>query len=221
MTSPWSEVDDYLCELFAPDDPALAGALATSEAAGLPPIHVAPNQGKLLQILARAIGARRILEIGTLGGYSTIWLARSLPADGRLVTIEAEPRHAEVARENIATAGLTGLVELHVGQALDVLADLQRAGCEAFDLVFIDADKPNNPAYFRRALELSHVGTLIVIDNVVRKGAVIDADSTDANVQGVRQMNDAIAACPRVMATAIQTVGSKGYDGVAVLLVVA
>lgn len=221
MTSPWSEVDDYLCELFAPDDPALAGTLATSEAAGLPPIHVAPNQGKLLQILARAIGARRILEIGTLGGYSTIWLARSLPADGRLVTIEADPRHAEVAHENIATAGLTGLVELHVGQALDVLADLHRAGCEAFDLVFIDADKPNNPAYFRRALELSHVGTLIVIDNVVRKGAVIDADSTDANVQGVRQMNDAIAACPRVMATAIQTVGSKGYDGVAVVLVVA
>jgi predicted O-methyltransferase YrrM len=220
MSTPWSAVDDYLCELFAPDDPALAGALAKSEAAGLPAIHVAPNQGKLLQILARAIGARRILEIGTLGGYSTIWLARALPPEGRLVTIEADARHAEVARENITAAGLLDRVELHLGQALDVLAELIAAGAAPFDLVFIDADKPNNPEYFLRALQLSHPGTLIVIDNVVRKGAVIDADSEDANVQGVRQMNAAIAACPNVTGTALQTVGSKGYDGLAVVLVV-
>jgi predicted O-methyltransferase YrrM len=215
----WNAVDRYLCDLLAPDEPALAAALEASAAARLPPIQVSPNQGKLLHLLARAQGARRILEIGTLGGYSTIWLARALPEDGRLVTLEIDPGHAEVARGNLARAGLADRVEIRLGRALDTLPKLAAESRAAFDLVFIDADKPANPEYFRWALELTRPGSLIVIDNVVRDGAVIDAASADPAVQGVRRLHELLAAEPRVCATAIQTVGSKGYDGFAIALV--
>lgn len=213
----WAAVDRYIDELLVPSDPALDAALAASAAAGLPPIQVAPNQGKLLHLLARLQRARRILEIGTLGGYSTIWLARALPPDGRLVTLEADPKHAEVARGNIARAGLSELVELRLGKALDTLPQL--AAADPFDLVFIDADKPNTAAYFTWALELSRSGGIIVVDNVVRGGAVADAGSDDPDVQGVRRLYDLLAAEPRVSATAIQTVGGKGHDGLAIALV--
>jgi predicted O-methyltransferase YrrM len=182
---------------------------------------VAPNQGKLLQLLARMQGARSILEIGTLGGYSTIWLARALPPGGRLITLEADPKHAEVARANIARAGLDEMVELRLGRALDTLPALHRENRGPFDLIFIDADKPGYPDYFPWALKLSRRGSLIVADNVVRKGAVADANSVDPMVQGVRRFTELVAAEPRVSATAIQTVGSKGYDGLAIVLVTA
>jgi predicted O-methyltransferase YrrM len=212
----WSDVDHYLTETLVPTDDALDGALQASIDAGLPAINVAPNQGKLLHLLARLSGARSILEIGTLGGYSTIWLARALPADGRLVTLEADPRHAEVAAANIARAGLAGQVEVRVGRAIETLPKLESEGAGPFDLVFIDADKPSNPDYFRWALALTRPGSVIIVDNVVRDGAVADADSADPAVLGVRAMNDLIAAEPRVSATAVQTVGSKGYDGLLV-----
>jgi len=215
----WTEVDRYITDLLVPADPALDQALAASKAAGLPAINVAPNQGKLLQLLARLRGARSILEIGTLGGYSSIWLARALPAGGRLVTLEADAKHAEVARANIANAGLAGSVEVRLGKALDTLPQLEKEDRGAFDLVFIDADKENIPAYFTWALRLTKPGSLIIVDNVVRKGAVIDAASKDVNIQGVRRFNELVAREPRVSATAIQTVGSKGYDGLAFLLV--
>lgn len=215
----WTAVDDYIADALVPPDAALDGALAASEAAGLPAINVAPNQGKLLMLLARMAGARRILEIGTLGGYSTIWLARALPADGRLVTLEHAPTHAAVAGRNIAAAGLDGLVEIRVGPALESLAALQAEGEAPFDLVFIDADKPNNPLYLDWALRFARVGTVIVADNVVREGAVIDAAHPDPRVQGVRATYDWFAREPRVSATAVQTVGTKGYDGFAVGLV--
>ena len=217
----WAAVDRYIADLFAPDDPALDAALEASAAAGLPPIQVAPNQGKLLQILARLQGARRILEIGTLGGYSTIWLARALPADGRLITLELDPKHAEVARGNIARAGLDRVVDLRLGRALDLLPRIAAEGMGPFDLIFIDADRPNNPDYFAWALRLARRGSLIVIDNVVRGGMVADAASGDPAIQGVRRMNAMIAAEPRVSATAVQTVGGKGYDGFAIALVTA
>mgnify|MGYP001191775241 CR=1 FL=1 len=217
----WAAVDRYIADLFAPDDPALDAALEASAAAGLPPIQVAPNQGKLLQILARLQGARRILEIGTLGGYSTIWLARALPADGRLITLELDPKHAEVARGNIARAGLDRVVDLRLGRALDLLPGIAAEGMGPFDLIFIDADRPNNPDYFAWALRLARRGSLIVIDNVVRGGMVADAASGDPAIQGVRRMNAMIAAEPRVSATAVQTVGGKGYDGFAIALVTA
>lgn len=217
----WSAVDRYIGDLFVPSDPALDAALASSAEAGLPPINVAPNQGKLLQLLARLRGARAILEIGTLGGYSTIWLARTLPPDGRLITLEADPRHAEVARANIARAGLAGVVELRLGRALDTLVRLFSDGEGPFDLIFIDADKPGYPDYFGWALKLSRRGSVIIADNVVRKGAVADPASKDPMVQGVRRFNELVAAEPRVSATAIQTVGSKGYDGFAIALVIA
>jgi len=217
----WTAVDLYLTGLFVPPDPALDAALQTSAAAGLPPINVSPNQGKLLLLLARVQGARTVLEIGTLGGYSTIWLARALPADGRLITLESDPNHAAVARANIARAGLAGVVELRLGRALDTLPQLAAEGRGPFDLVFIDADKPGYPDYLTWALKLSRRGSLIIADNVVRKGAVIDAASSDANVQGVRRFNELLAAEPRISATAIQTVGSKGYDGFAIALVTA
>lgn len=217
----WAAVDRYIADLFAPDDPALQAALEASAAAGLPPIQVAPNQGKLLQILARLQGARRILEIGTLGGYSTIWLARALPADGRLITLELDPKHAEVARGNIARAGLDRVVDLRLGRALDLLPRIAAEGMGPFDLIFIDADRPNNPDYFAWALRLARRGSLIVIDNVVRGGMVADAASGDPAIQGVRRMNAMIAAEPRVSATAVQTVGGKGYDGFAIALVTA
>jgi predicted O-methyltransferase YrrM len=215
----WTAVDRYFADLFARPDPVLDAALRASEAAGLPPHHVSPNQGKLLMLLAQARGARAILEIGTLGGYSTIWLARALPAEGRLITLEADPKHAEVARANIARAGLAGIVELRVGRALEALRELAAEGHGPFDLIFIDADKPNNPDYLAWALKLSRPGSLIAADNVVRGGSVVDAGSGDPDVQGVRRFNELLAADPRVSATAIQTVGSKGHDGFAIALV--
>jgi predicted O-methyltransferase YrrM len=219
--SRWAAVDRYFAGLFASPDAALAAALETNEAAGLPPHDVSPVQGKLLMLLAQMQQARAILEIGTLGGYSTIWLARALPADGRLITLEAEPRHAGVARANIARAGLSGIVDVRVGRARDTLAQLAAEGRGPFDLVFIDADKPNNPEYFAWALRLSRPGSVIIADNVVRAGAVAEAASGDASARGVRGFLELMAAEPRVSATAIQTVGSKGYDGFAVARVIA
>jgi predicted O-methyltransferase YrrM len=213
----WSAVDEFITGHLVPADPVLDEALARSTAAGLPAIHVAPNQGKFLHLLARVHGARSILELGTLGGYSTIWLGRALPADGRLVTLESEPAHAAVARENLARAGLAAVVDLRVGRALDILPQL--AG--PFDFIFIDADKPTTAEYFAWAVKLARRGSVIVVDNVVRKGAVADPSSTDASVQGVRRFYEALAAEPRVTATAVQTVGSKGYDGFALAVVTA
>jgi len=211
----WTAVDRYLTELFVPSDPALDATLAASAAAGLPSIAVSPNQGKLLHLLARMAGARRILEIGTLGGYSTIWLARALPPKGgRLVTLEAVAQHADVAR-----AGLSGVVELRLGEALDTLPKLEAEGCGPFDLIFIDADKTGYADYLDWSLKLSRPGTVIIADNIVRKGAVVDAGSADANVRGVRRFNERVAANPRLRATALQTVGSKGYDGFVVAVV--
>ena len=215
----WTAVDRYISDLFVPPDPALDAALQATADAGMPLINVAPNQGKLLHVLALAHGARTILEVGTLAGYSTIWLARALPAGGRLVTLEVDPKHAEVARANIARADLADIVDLRLGRALDTLPQLVAEGQGPFDLVFIDADKPNTTAYFEWALKLTRRGSLIIADNVVRDGAVIDASSTDASVQGVRRFNAALAAEPRVTASVIQTVGSKGYDGLAFAIV--
>lgn len=214
----WTAVDRYITDLFVQPDFALDAALQTAAEAGLPPHNVSPNQGKLLLLLAQIQKARTILEIGTLGGYSTIWLARSLPADGSLISLEANPKHAEVARSNIARAGLSDIVEIRLGRALDTLPQIAAEG-RKFDLIFIDADKPNNPDYFAWALKLSHRGTLIIADNVVRNGAVIDAASDDPNVQGIRRFNELLAAEARVSATEIQTVGSKGYDGFAIAVV--
>ena len=215
----WTAVDRYIVDLLVPPDPALDSALRASAAAGLPPIQVSPNQGKLLNLLARLQGARRILEIGTLGGYSTIWLARALPPEGRLVTLEADPKHAEVARSNLKRAGLAGQVDLRLGPALDTLPLLATDPAGPFDLVFIDADKASLADYFAWSMRLVRRGALIVVDNVVRNGAVIDAASPDPSVQGVRRFNDLLAAEKRVEATEIQTVGSKGYDGFALALV--
>jgi predicted O-methyltransferase YrrM len=212
----WTAVDQYITDLFVPPDPALDEALKASAAADLPAISVTPNLGKLLMLLAQIQGARNILEIGTLGGYSTIWLARALPRGGRLITLEADQKHAEIARANIVRAGLSDRVEVIVGKGLETLPTLAAKGAGPFDLIFIDADKPSNPDYFAWALKLSRPGSVIIIDNVVRDGAVIDAASEDASVQGVRRMNEIIAAERRVSATAIQTVGSKGYDGFAI-----
>lgn len=217
----WTAVDHYFAEVLVPSDPALEEALRASEAAGLPAIQVAPNQGKLLMLLAQLRGARSILEIGTLGGYSTIWLARALPEGGRLITLEAEPKHAEVARANIKQAGLADRVEVRLGKALETLPQLAAEGLGPFDLIFIDADKVNMPTYAEWALKLSRKGSLIIMDNVVRDGAVIEADSDDPSVQGVRRMNQWLASEPRLSATALQTVGSKGYDGLALALVIA
>jgi len=215
----WTAVDRYLDGLLVGQDEALEAALQASREAGLPPISVSPTQGKLLHLLARTIGARAILEIGTLGGYSAIWMARALPPDGRLVTLEIDARHAEVARSNLARAALAPRAEVRLGPALDSLARLAGEGAGPFDLVFIDADKPNIPAYFDWALRMTRPGSLIVVDNVVRDGAVIDAASRDASVQGVRRLNERMASEPRVSATVIQTVGAKGYDGFALALV--
>jgi predicted O-methyltransferase YrrM len=217
----WTEVDRYIADLFVPPDPALDAALQSSDAAGLPSINVSPNHGKLLYLLAQVQRARNILEIGTLGAYSTIWLGRALPAGGRLITLEYDPKHAEIARANIARAGLAGVVEVRLGRALDTLPQLVAEGRGPFDLIFIDADKEGYPDYLAWALKLSRRGSLIIADNVVRKGAVADPASADPNVQGVRRFNQLLAAEPRVSATAIQTVGSKGYDGLAIALVVA
>jgi predicted O-methyltransferase YrrM len=215
----WTVVDRYITDLFGASDAALEAALASSEAAGLPAINVSPPQGKLLMLLAKALGARNILEIGTLGGYSTIWLARALPPDGRLITLEFEPKHAEVARANIARAGFANSVEVRLGAAIETLPKLASEAVGPFDFIFIDADKPSYSEYLDWSLKLSRPGTLIVADNVVRDGAVVDASSTDALVQGIRRFNEKLAAELRVSATALQTVGVKGYDGFAMALV--
>jgi predicted O-methyltransferase YrrM len=211
----WSDVDTYLAGLLVGPDPALDAALEANAAAALPAIDVPAMLGKLLHLLARATGARRILEVGTLGGYSTIWLARALPPDGRVVTLEVDPRHARVARDNLALAGLDGLVDLVEGPALDTLATLTGP----FDLVFVDADKPSNPAYLEHALRLTRPGSMIIVDNVVRGGRLLDADSDDPTVRGSRGLVEMLAAEPRVSATVLQTVGAKGHDGFALALV--
>ncbi|MFF9847691.1 O-methyltransferase [Streptomyces litmocidini] len=216
----WTAVDQYITETIAPADEALTAALADSTAAGLPEIAVAPNQGKLLHLLAAVQGARNVLEIGTLGGYSTIWLARALPADGRLITLEYDPAHADVARANIARAGLDEIVEVRTGAALDSLPRLEAEGAGPFDLVFIDADKVNNPHYVAWALKLSRPGTVIIVDNVVRNGKVATPDPDDPAITGTREMFDLIAGEPRLDATALQTVGTKGYDGLLLARVV-
>jgi predicted O-methyltransferase YrrM len=217
----WTTIDNYISEHLVEEDEALAAVLAASKAAGLPAINVAPNQGKLLMLLAQTIGARRILEIGTLGGYSTIWLARGLAPGGRLITLEVNQTYAEVARANIARAGLAESVMLRVGRAHDTLAALAAEHEGPFDLVFIDADKPGTPDYFLWAVRLAHPGSLIVVDNVVREGAILEGESGDANVQGMRRFFELAATDPRVTGTAIQTVGNKGHDGIAILRVVA
>jgi predicted O-methyltransferase YrrM len=211
----WTAVDRYITDLLVPSDAALEAALRDSADAGMPAIAVSPNQGKLLMFMAQMLGARSILEIGTLGGYSTIWLARGLRSGGRLTTLEADPKHAEVARRNIARAGLADAVEVRLGRAIDTLPALEGP----FDLIFIDADKVSYPEYLEWAIRLSRAGSVIIADNVVRKGAVIDPDSSDQNVQGVRRFNELLAKDTRVTATAMQTVGSKGYDGFAVVRV--
>ncbi len=221
MQKQWTAVDRYFHTLFVPSESVLDSVLEAGKEAGLPAIQVAPNQAKLLWILARMLDPKKILEIGTLGGYSSIWLARAMPAGGRLITLEADPRHAAVARENIARAGLSGVVEVRIGRALDLLPGIAAEGIGSFDLVFIDADKRNNPDYFSWALKLTRCGSLIVVDNVVRNGAVADPKSADPSVVGTRRFLELAAAEPRVSAAAIQTVGEKGYDGFAIALVVA
>ncbi|MGF7123449.1 MULTISPECIES: O-methyltransferase [unclassified Rhodococcus (in: high G+C Gram-positive bacteria)] len=216
----WAEVDRYLVETVVGADDALDHALAANASAGLPPIDVSPTQGKLLNLLARMVGATRVLEIGTLGGYSTIWLARAVGESGRVVTLEYEPRHAAVARDNVDRAGVGGRVDIRVGAALDSLPAVEADGIAPFDLVFIDADKVNNSNYVRWALRLSRPGTVIVVDNVVRGGSVSNPDLDDEAVRASREVLDLLAAEPRLDATALQTVGSKGWDGFALALVV-
>jgi predicted O-methyltransferase YrrM len=216
----WTAVDNYINDALVRPDVALTEALNASDAAGLPSINVSPAHGKLLHILARALGARSILEIGTLGGYSTIWLARALAPGGRVITLEINPHHAKVARTNIERAGMKDRVDIRLGRALDILPQIGAEGRGPFDLTFIDADKPANADYFAWALKLSRRGSLIVIDNVVRNGRVIDSESIDTSVQGVRRLNEVMAREPRVSVTAIQTVGGKGYDGFAVALMI-
>ncbi len=215
----WTAVDNYLNERLIAADPALDAAMQANAAAGLPSIDLSPTQAKFLHLLARIQGAQRILELGTLGGYSTIWLARALPASGRLITLEADPRHAQVAKENIARAGLASIVEVRLGPALDSLAKLHAEGVAPFDLIFIDADKPNNPAYLEWALKLSRPGSIIVVDNVIREGAIVDPANPDPSVQGTRRFFDLLHGHPRFESTAQQTVGAKGYDGFALALV--
>jgi predicted O-methyltransferase YrrM len=209
----WEAVDGYIVGQLVRPDSALDAALAAAAEAGLPGINVAPNQGKLLELLARAVRARRVLEIGTLGGYSTIWLARALEPGGHLVSLEVEERHAEVARANLARAGLKEVVEVRVGPALEALPRLAAEGAGPFDLVFIDADKAHNADYFEWALRMARRGSLIVVDNVVRQGRVLEEDGGDPDVVGTRRLFEAVASEPRVSATALQTVGVKGYDG--------
>jgi predicted O-methyltransferase YrrM len=215
----WTAVDELLARTIVRQDAALAQALESSAQAGLPHIEVTPAAGKLLHVLARAVGARRILEIGTLGGYSTIWLARALAPGGALVSLEISEKHAEVARANLARAGLAGVATVRVGPALESLAALHREGCAPFDLVFIDADKPSNIAYLEWALRLARPGTLILCDNVIRKGQILDGGSPDPSVQGSLALLRAMGEDPRLCATAVQTVGAKGHDGIAMALV--
>lgn len=216
----WTEVDTYFVEQLLPSDAALDAVLAANRAAQLPAIDVTPLQGRFLELLTRMSGAKRILEIGTLGGYSTIWLARALPQNGSLITLELEPRHAEIARKNFATAGVSDRIEVRVGRAADSLKALVESGAAPFDFIFIDADKASYPTYLEWSLKLSHPGTVILADNVVRDGAVIDPKSADANVQGVRRFTEKMAAEPRLSASVLQTVAAKGYDGFALAIVV-
>jgi predicted O-methyltransferase YrrM len=215
----WSAVDRYYETLLGTSDPALESALEECRREGLPDIQVSPLQGRFLYIIARALQARRILEIGTLGGYSAIWLARALPRDGRLVTLEVNPKHAAVARKNLARAGVENLVQVRVGPALETLPELWAAKEGPFDLVFIDADKPSYPDYLSWAVRLSRKGGMIVADNVVRRGDVIDPANTDPNVRGVRAMNEDLPRYPHLRSTVLQTVGRKGYDGMTIIAV--
>lgn len=215
----WTSVSDYLDRLFVPPDQALDEALRAAAAAGLPPIQVTPTHGKLLHLLAKVRGAERILEIGTLGGYSTIWLARALPPGGRMITLEINPKHAALAADNLARAGLADVVEVRLGPALETLPRLADEGAGPFDLIFIDADKPSNPEYLAWALRLARRGTVIVVDNVVRSGGVVDPASEDPAIAGTRRVLDLLAAEPGVTATVIQTVSDKGYDGLALAVV--
>jgi predicted O-methyltransferase YrrM len=208
----WSDVDEFFEQHLLPADDVLRATLETNVAEGLPPIAVTATQGKLLHLLARACNARRILEIGTLGAYSTIWLARALAPGGRLVTLEIDPHHAEVARRNLERARLSDRVEVRIGRAADLL-DAMKGVVEPFDFVFVDADKASSDVYFQAVLTLSHPGTVIVVDNVVRSGKVADASSDDEDIQGIRRMTEWLATQPHVSATAIQTVGGKSYDG--------
>jgi predicted O-methyltransferase YrrM len=217
----WQQVDKYFAERLALSDDVLDAALAASIDAGLPPIGVTPHLGKLLQLLAQVQGARRILEVGTLAGYSTIWMGRALPPDGELITLEIDPAHAAVARQNIERAALSDRVHVWLGPAKESLAKLSASHVTPFDLIFIDADKASIDAYFGAALQLSRVGTIIVLDNVVRNGEVINAESDDANILGVRRLTEILSRERRVSVTAIQTVGSKGYDGFAFAVVTA
>ncbi|MEP7006190.1 MAG: O-methyltransferase [Sphingomonas bacterium] len=213
MNAGWTAVDDYIGAHLLGQDDALDAALAANAAGGLAAIDVSAAQGKMLHLFARMAGARRILEVGTLGGYSTIWLARALPEDGQLVTLELEPHHAEVAWGNIARAGLADRVDVRTGPAIETLDAMIAAGEGPFDLIFIDADKPSNVAYLRAAIALGRPGTTIVVDNVVRDGGVLDADSADPSIQGTRALFEAVATEPRLSATAVQTVGDKRWDG--------
>jgi predicted O-methyltransferase YrrM len=217
----WTAVDDYINDLFISSDPVLEATLATSEAAGLPSISVSPTEGKLLMLCAQIHGARTILEIGTLGGYSTIWLARALPPGGNLITLEASPKHAEVAAVNIARAGLGDVVDVRVGPALETLPILASEARAPFDLIFIDANKENYPEYLTWALKLSRRGTLIIADNVIRDGEVLDTATSDPRIEGTRRFNQQLASERRVTATVMQTVGRKGYDGIAIAIVIA
>jgi predicted O-methyltransferase YrrM len=215
----WAVVDRYFANRLVPHDDSLAAAVEATARAGFPPHELSPLQGKLLHLLAKAMAARKVLEIGTLGGYSTIWLARALPPDGKIITLESNPAHADVARDNLERAGVSELVEVRVGRAADTLPQLVAEGRGPFDLIFIDADKASNPEYLSWSLRLSRPGTLLIGDNVVRSGGVADAASADPNIQGVRRFIEMLATEPRVSATAIQTVGSKGYDGFALAIV--
>ena len=216
----WTAVEHYYGSLLAPDDAALEFALQSSEAAGLPRIQVSALQGKLLHLLARMVSARNILEIGTLAGYSTIWMARALPDDGRLITLEANEKHADLARENFARAGVAAKVELRLGRALDTLPQIAAEGRGPFDLIFVDANRSNLPEYFDWSLRLARRGSVIMVDNVVREGAVLNAESGDADIQGIRRFAELVAGERRVSSTVIQSVGSKNYDGFAVILVI-
>ena len=215
----WTAVDNYFDGLLIPKDSALDDALAAAAAAKLPAIQVSAVQGKLLHLLARILGARNILEIGTLGGYSTIWMARALPEGGRIITLEADPKHAEVARKNFAHAGVDSKVELRLGKALDTLPKVAAEGRGPFDMCFIDANKSNMPEYFEWSLKLSRKGSVIIADNVVREGAVLDANSKDADIQGIRRFLEMVGKEKRVSGTALQTVSTKNYDGFALVLV--
>jgi len=217
--SDWTTVDNFLSHVVLAPDPSLDEAVRASESAGLPAIQVSPLQGKLLHLLALTCGARSILEIGTLGGYSTIWLAKALRPGGRVITLEIDTKHAEVARINIQRAGLERLVDIRVGRALDTIPKLAQEGAGPFDLVFIDADKPSNPEYFAWAMKLTRPGSVIVVDNVVRDGEVANTSNNDPNVVGSRKVLEAMAAEPRVTSTVLQVVGVKGYDGLAIALV--